>query len=117
LTFKTTNGIDIALFSPPQFSQGSSISHVVMAEATGPDFLMIPALSPGITIDEIMKSVDSKLFLGPQIKAIMESIGWPTVDNPQAIISVVGTTAAGAGPIAFSRLVFLMAVFMFFIGP
>jgi hypothetical protein len=84
LTFNPPNGNPIVLFSPTRFSQGSSGSHLDLVANATANFLMVPALSPGRTIEQLIESNRATSFFGPDIAAIFEAIGWPMKANPNA---------------------------------
>ena len=96
LMFKASDGTLVDLYSPNRYQQGSSISHVGTDNAYTTDFLMIPALAPGVTLAEAMKRSGALTLYGKKTLAIMKSIGWPTVDNPDPS-SVRLSTTFGAG--------------------
>lgn len=113
LVFKTVSGLTINLFSSGRFSQGSSISHLSGNNSASLDFLMVPALGPGAALDDIIKSVGGKGVYGPQILAIMESIGWPTVNSPEVAsvrMSTIGSASTSSAALAFI-LIFLINLF------
>ena len=84
LNFKAKDGTIVDLFAPRKFQQGSSISHVSPDNSETSDFLMIPALAPGITIEQAMAKAQTKSLYGKKTLAVMKSIGWPTIDSPIA---------------------------------
>jgi hypothetical protein len=91
LHFKTIDGDKIALFSPIQFQQGSSISHVDEQNINTAEFLMVPNLSPGLKLESMMKKSNSKKVYGPRTLGIMKSIGWQISDQEQ-VLNITITT-------------------------
>jgi hypothetical protein len=95
LYFNSFNGMKIELYSPAVFSQGSSLHHLATKNTATADFLMIPALDSGITLESLMARSKSDSIYGPQTTAVMQSIGWPTADLPDAPpVKLVSTGAA-----------------------
>lgn len=80
--FQPIKGDGVNLYTPSQYEQGSSLSHVDTALSTTADFLMVPALAPGITLETIMANAGTDSVYGPGILGIMRSLGWPTRDDP-----------------------------------
>jgi hypothetical protein len=80
-TFKA-NDVDVKLFSPSSYAQGSSGSHVIESSISTDDFLMVPSLSNGVYLDDVMKNLNTSVIYGRGIKAVMEKIGWPTATRP-----------------------------------
>jgi hypothetical protein len=85
----------INLFTPTTFQQGSSLSHVPLSQANGPEFLMIPQLRPGVNMDTLIGT--GGLF-GPGIMKVMESIGWPT-NNASIAQTITMGSNYGTGPV------------------
>jgi hypothetical protein len=82
LRFQPPQGQPIVLFSPTRYAQGSTGSHVDLAANATADFLMVPALAPGRTIEQLMQANNARSFFGPATTTIFETIGWPTRANP-----------------------------------
>ena len=82
LFFNALDGTKIALYSPSTYEQGSSISHIAESPTVTENFLMIPRLSSGISIQRAMEITGSNTIYGKDLQRIMESIGWPTPKEP-----------------------------------
>ena len=83
LYFHSTDGKRIPLYSPIEFFQGSSLSHTSDSSSESLDYIMIPAVKKGNKLNDILHNRDSSQLYGPDILAIMETIGWPTIRNPE----------------------------------
>ena len=71
LIFKPNNGTHVLLYSPVKYESGSSISHVRQELSTSSNFLMVPNIGPGISL----QSKGPNIY-GNGILQILESIGW-----------------------------------------
>jgi hypothetical protein len=89
IRFVPEGGNEIILYSPSRYEQGSSLSHVDARNAQTADFLMIPALSAGVTLESLMQRSRSTSLFGPGTLAIMQSIGWSINGAPAQSIRVV----------------------------
>ena len=78
LFFNARDGTKISLYSPARFEQGSSISHVASSNAVTENFLMIPSLSPGVTLEAVMQRAGATSVYGADIQKVLETVGWPT---------------------------------------
>ena len=82
LFFTTRDGTKVQLYSPSRYEQGSSVSHVAISNSNTENFLMIPALSPGITLEAVMSRVGARSVYGSEIQKVLETVGWPTPSSP-----------------------------------
>lgn len=82
LFFNAKDGSKISLYSPSKYEQGSSVSHVVGSNAVTENFLMIPSLSPGVTLESVMGRVNANSVYGKDIQHVLETVGWPTPNSP-----------------------------------
>jgi hypothetical protein len=82
LFFNARDGTKISLYTPARFEQGSSISHVASSNAITENFLMIPSLSPGVTLESVMQRAGVTSVFGRDIQRVLETVGWPTPNSP-----------------------------------
>ena len=81
LFFHTIDDKRIPLYTPTDFLQGSSISHIELLNANTNNFLMIPSVGRGITLEQLISQSDTHSLYGDRLLSMMESIGWPTIRN------------------------------------
>jgi hypothetical protein len=81
LLFVPINGTSIPIYSPTNYEQGSTISHVTKALETTEDFIMIPGVGPGVSLGATMSKLNVQNIYGKGILSILESIGWNTNEN------------------------------------
>ena len=116
LFFHTTDGKRIELFSPQQFQPGSSLHHVATMNSNTEDWMMVPALRGGVTVDDLMNNSNSTKVYGPGIRSIMTSIGWPTIDDPTIqIIQVALRYGSGSSSFDNIALTFTFAIILHFL--
>jgi hypothetical protein len=82
ITFKTSKGVDVPLYSPTTFEQGSTSSHTVSDSINTPDFLMVPSLTNGASLDNSLMRFNTTNVYGPNTIAVMQTLGWPTYERP-----------------------------------
>ncbi|CAG8578821.1 6699_t:CDS:2, partial [Paraglomus occultum] len=75
------------------YSPGSTGSHVdLKTYSKTPDWLMIYMVIPGKTFQQIDKdngAATPDTIVGPKIRAMMESIGIPTPENPTPFVPTI----------------------------
>jgi hypothetical protein len=105
---------NVSLYTPASFEQGSSLSHVTLAQSNQPDFLMIPQLRAGVDMDVL---IGSGSLLGPGLRTVMESIGWLT-SNSSTVQTVTMATDYGRKPTSSSikvKPLWMLLLFSIFI--
>ena len=122
LSFQTDIGPRISVFTPKLYQQGSSLSHVPPAASETEDFLMIPGLQKGVSLEAIMKEQQTDKIYGLQTVAIMEQLGYSTRANPKLatfkVAPLYGTNQfvpTTNGSITDSCLGLLLAALMYLI--
>ena len=85
LEFETTTGLKVPLYSNKVYSQGSSISHLAESFSDSEEFLMVPAIPRGETIDDLMARYKMSDVYGKMIQGVLESIGYETVNNKKQL--------------------------------
>ena len=89
LEFTTDKGVKVPLFSPTKIQQGSSISHVSANLSTSKEFLMVPSIPRGKSVDSLMKLYKMKTIYGPMTQGMLESIGYQTANNSNQLVLTI----------------------------
>ena len=89
LEFTTDKGVKVPLFSPTKIQQGSSISHVSANLSTSKEFLMVPSIPRGKSVDSLMKLYKMETIYGPMTQGMLESIGYQTANNPNQLVLTI----------------------------
>jgi hypothetical protein len=87
--FVPQRGSEVIMYTPSRYEQGSSLSHVDSRNSQTADFLMIPALAAGVTLESLMERTRSNSIYGPGTMAMLQSIGWSSNGSPTQSIRVV----------------------------
>ncbi|KAI8910271.1 hypothetical protein EDD86DRAFT_190160 [Gorgonomyces haynaldii] len=96
----------LPLSATTKFVSGSSISHVRQSSNTTANFLMTPALADNVTLDSFITKYNSEGIYGPGILKIMNTIGYPLVNDPTPLSVTMATDFSGS----LKTTVSLMAV-------
>jgi hypothetical protein len=83
LFFNATDGTSFLLYSPNPYQPGSSLHHLDVKNSETEDFIMIPGLPSGVTLEKLMARTNMTTIYGKKIKKVLESIGWATIDKPE----------------------------------
>jgi hypothetical protein len=108
--FNTNSGLQVELYNPSQYVQGSSTSHLTMDKSETSDFLMIPALINGTTLESFMTQRSANSVYGPGIISIMETIGWPTKSSPKIANVVIAVEYNAMGSAVRSGILMSIAI-------
>ena len=75
----------IKLYTNQTYLPSSSLNHLSMDYFNSSDFLMVPRLGWGQTLNSKMKKFNSTSLFGPNTRKLLEAIGWATKENPKPI--------------------------------
>ena len=82
---KLPNNSVVYLNASRTFLPSSSLSHLHNIYKNTSDFVIVSGIGKGKTLNSLMKTSNSTNVLGPNVRSILESVGWTTRDKLKSI--------------------------------
>ena len=92
LESKPKSGFELDLYSPSSFEKGSSLSHANKKQSENAEFLMVPTIPNGLSLNQTMAKHKMQSVYGPETLQILQSIGYNTKNNPSKSYIELSTT-------------------------